>query len=94
MEDPIVRRILIEVAERYERLAEIPEAYTMGRNMPEKESPRGEGHWVDAVKVMDRRADDARAEKLLGRRNRDTTTMSPDLRLGRRAFQQSRKLSH
>ena len=56
--------------------------------------PRGEGHWVDAVEVMDRRADDARAEKLLGRRNRDTTTMSPDLRLGRRAFQQSRKLSH
>jgi hypothetical protein len=35
MEDPVVRRILIEVAERYERLAEMPEAYTMGRNVPE-----------------------------------------------------------
>jgi hypothetical protein len=32
-----VRRILIEVAERYERLAEMPEAYTMGRNVPELE---------------------------------------------------------
>jgi hypothetical protein len=43
MEDPVVRRILIEVAERYERLAEMPEAYTMGRNMPENESPAERG---------------------------------------------------
>jgi hypothetical protein len=30
MNDPAARHILIEIAERYERLAEMPEAHTMG----------------------------------------------------------------
>ena len=38
MEDRGARRLLIEIAERYQRLAEMPKAYAMGRH-PVKESP-------------------------------------------------------
>ena len=41
MNDPAARHILIEIAERYERLAEMPEAYTMGRFGPGKADRAG-----------------------------------------------------